>query len=386
MVDMRHIALIGVQLHGDDAGMLRGVFRYARQRPDWVIHDATRPTAWSTTPSGRPAGVIANVITPDVAARCMAFGVPVVNLSGPVPAVHGFPAVRVDNDAIGDMAAEHLLGCGLRHFAWFNHMMDFPFIATRGTAFERRLKDRGHDCSSFNDAVLLTAHGVGHLSDDPHPAVARWLRSLPLPCGVFATTDHGGRELCWLCRQLGLNVPEDVAVVGVDDFEFICETSHPPLSSVRLPNEAIGYRAAELLDEQLQGRPVPDETLFLPLGVSVRQSSDIIAVPDRTVAAALAHIRRNAAARLDVATVARAVGLNRRSLERRFRATLDRTVLQEIHAAMVAGARQLLVDTDLSVGEIAVRAGFRDPQHLDLTFRKVAGQCPTAFRRQARAR
>jgi LacI family transcriptional regulator len=382
---MRHIGLIGIQLHGNDAAMLRGVFRFARQRSDWVIHDAGRPAVLAVGDTGGPCGLIANIVDAGVAARCRVFGVPVVNVSGPMAGLAVFPTVSADNAAVGWLAAEHLAGCGLRSFAWFNHMVDFPFIARRGEGFAARLRERGFSCAVFNEEVTLTAHASGRDVDDPPPGLSEWLVALPRPCGVFSTTDHGGRELCWLCRQLGLNVPEDVAVVGVDDFEFICETSHPPLSSVRLPNEEIGYRAAELLDALLAGGAVPDLTEFPPLGVRVRQSSDVIAVEDRSVAAALAHIRRNATTRLDVATVARTVGVNRRSLERRFRATLDRTVLQEIHAAMVTRSRQLLVDTDLPIGEVAVRAGFRDAQHLDLVFRKVAGSSPSAFRRQARS-
>lgn len=381
---MRHILLVGVQLFGNDAAMLRGVFRYARQRPDWVIHDVSHPFVHAGHEAVRPSGVLANLIAPDVAARCSALGVPVVNLSGSVPGVAGFPHVGVDNAAVGRMAADHLAACGLRDLAWFNHMVAFPFITARGLAFAERVRELDGRTRAFNEDIELTAHGSVGPENAPHTKVAKWLVDLPKPCGVFATTDHGGRELCWLCRQLGLHVPEDVAVVGVDDFEFICETSFPPLSSVRLPNEEIGYRAAEMLDAQMDGRPVSANILFPPSEVHVRQSSDVVAVQDRAVAAALAYIRRHATDRLDVPAVARAAGLNRRALERRFRQALDRSVLQEIHAARVAKARSLLIDTSLPVGDVATQAGFRDAQHIDLVFRKTTGQSPSAFRRSAR--
>lgn len=381
---MRHIVLIGIQLHGNDAGMLRGLFRFARSRPDWVVHDMARPAAIAAGEHLRPAGAIANVVNADVAAHCRALGVPVVNVTGPIAALGEFPSVFADSEAIGRLAADHLRECGLRHFAWFNHMTAFPFIARRGQAFAARLHALGFPCRSFDQDVSLAAHIFGAPDDAGRHDLAAWLKALPRPCGVFATTDHGGRELCWLCERLGLDVPGDVAIIGVDDFDLICETSRPPLSSVRLPNEEIGYRAAAILDGMLAGREAPLQTRFPPLGVRVRQSSDVIAVEDRAVAAALAHIRRHADHRLRVSDVARAAGLNRRSLERRFRAELKLPVLREIHRAMVAKACRLLADTSLPVGEIALQAGFRDVQHLGHVFRRLAGMAPTAYRRGVR--
>ncbi len=380
---MRHIAFFGIQLHGNDAAMLRGVFRYAQQCPDWMLHDPCMTGKWPTGPKSRPSGIIANVIDADAARYCASFRVPVVNISAPQPAIHSFPTVAVDTPAIGRMAAQHFLERGLRHVAWFDAMPDFPFIAERGTGFEALAHERGIPCFSYQ--VRFAQRDWDRIGAEvSDSAVADWLCSLPKPCGVFATTDLAGRDLCWLCHQMGINVPEDIAVVGVDDFDFICDTSWPSLSSVRLPNADIGFRAAELLDRLMSHRKAPPLSLFQPIDVHVRQSSDTIAIEDRHVAQALAFIRTHAQEHLDVQDVMRTCGLNRRALERGFRGFLGRTVLEEIHHARIALARKLLTDTDLSIGEIAVRSGFRDEQQMGLIFRKTLGISPTKCRRNAK--
>jgi hypothetical protein len=162
---MRHIALIGIQLHGNDAGMLRGLFRFARQRPEWVIHDVVRPAVLAAGEVGNPCGAMANVIDPGVAACCAALGVPVVNVAGPVPGCEAFPPVGVDNAVVGRMAADHLWDCGFRQFAWFSHMPPFPFIAARGRAFEAGVRERRGRCAEpFDQEVSLSAHKTVGLS------------------------------------------------------------------------------------------------------------------------------------------------------------------------------------------------------------------------------
>lgn len=382
---MRHIAFLGVQLYGNDAGMLRGVFRFARQRPDWVLHDPSGPRLRDDDPAFRPDGIIANLINAPIAAYCKSFRVPVVNISAPLPGIDGFPTVSTDAEAVGRIVARHFLERGIRSFAWFNHLAEYPFITDRVRAFEREVREHGLPCESFTGPAPSAAWGGEGLKGGAERPLAEWLRGLPRPCGLFATSDLGGRGVCRVCLRSGLNVPEDIAVVGVDDFEFICETSHPPLSSVRLANEEIGFRAAELLDRMFRRETVPALSLFQPGGIHVRQSSDTIAVQDRAVANALAFIRRNASTSIAVPDVASASGTNRRALERRFRDILGRTVLQEIHHARIELAKKLLVETNMPIAEIARSAGFRDYQQIDIIFRRNVGISPVAFRRTARS-
>lgn len=382
---MRHIAFFGLQLHGNDAGMLRGVFRFARQRPEWVLHDPCAPRGRADDPAFRPDGIIANIIDSSIAGYCRSFRVPVVSVCAPPPGLDGFPTVSTDAGAVGRMVAGHFLERGIRSFAWFNHLAEYPFITDRVRAFEEEVRSHGLPCESFTGPAPSASWGGEGSDGGAERPLAEWLRSLPRPCGLFATSDLGGRGICRVCLRSGLNVPEDIAVVGVDDFEFICETSHPPLSSVRLANEDIGFRAAELLDRMFRGLPVPPRSLFQPGGVHVRQSSDTIAVQDRYVANALAFIRRNAAAGIAVPDVVSASGTNRRALERRFRDILGRTVLQEIHHARIERAKTLLVETNMPVAEVARNAGFRDYQQIDILFRKLAGSSPVAFRRAIRS-
>jgi LacI family transcriptional regulator len=190
-----------------------------------------------------------------------------------------------------------------------------------------------------------------------------------------------------MCRQLRLRVPEDIALLGVDNDELECLLANPPLSSIANPAEQIGYTAAQLLDQLMSGRRPRKQTIWIPPGdVVVRQSTDIVAFGDADVAAALQFIRDHLAEDITVAAIARHVSISRRGLERRFRHHLGRTMLQEIQRARVERVRRLLAETDLPMLLVARRSGFATSQRLAVVFRQVCGDSPTAFRQRTRLR
>ena len=192
-------------------------------------------------------------------------------------------------------------------------------------------------------------------------------------------------QIAEVCRQVGLRVPEDVALVGVDNDDLLCEIARPTLSSVALPTERIGMEAAALVDRLLAGGcPIDLPLLLPPLHVVVRQSSDILALNDAEVVAAIRFIREHAHAPLSVNEVLKAVAISRRSLERRFRIALDRSIWDEIRRAHMERAKTLLVSSDLAIATVAELAGFSDSRQLSMVFRQETGQTPTAYRRQLR--
>jgi LacI family transcriptional regulator len=332
-------------------------------------------------------GIVANVNSAEQAKVLARLDVPLVNVSAAAPEPCDFPTVVVDPTDVAMTAARHFIERGFRNFAFFDAFPGHAFMAKRGAAFRDYLDEQGYECEIYESYVPFPTYVPRDLLTELDLPIVDWLSRLPKPCGVFTGMDRGGRKLCWICNLAGLHVPEDIAVLGVDNFAVICETSFPPLSSVRVPSTQIGYRAAERLDFAMQGAGTIDKLTVLPAaGVEVRQSTDIMAVEDRTVASALQYIRTHVADRVAVSAVARHVGINRRSLERRFRASLRRTPLQEIHRVMVERAKSLLTDTDEPIPTVAQRAGFRDSNHLNLVLRKVLGMTPTAFRRQFRSR
>ena len=213
--------------------------------------------------------------------------------------------------------------------------------------------------------------------------VHRWMRDLPKPAGILASNDIAARELADICRQLGLRVPDEVSLLGVDNDDLECGLASPPLSSVALPARQVGYDAAKLLDSLILGKPAPREPWFLPpLGVVTRQSTDARAIRDPAVVAAIDFIRAHAAEAIHVDQIASHVVQSRRMLEYKFRDQLGHTILDEIRRVRVGRVKELLAGTDLSMPAIARRTGFSTPQRMAIVFGQLTGQTPSAYRRQ----
>jgi LacI family transcriptional regulator len=209
--------------------------------------------------------------------------------------------------------------------------------------------------------------------------------------GVFTCNDVWGVQISEACRGARLNVPEDVAIVGVDNDDLLCELSRPSLSSVAVPSEEVGYRAAEMLDGLLRGKPPARRPVLLPpRGVVARQSSDVLAIEDPEVAAAVRFIRgaRSGGTPRPLATsdVMESVAVCRRTLERRFRQCLSRGIGDEIRRVRLDRAKRLLCDTDLPMSAVAEASGFADGKHLSVSFRRALDLTPSAYRRQFRVR
>jgi LacI family transcriptional regulator len=221
-------------------------------------------------------------------------------------------------------------------------------------------------------------------------AVARWLTLLHKPVGVLAPNDVWAYQLLEVCRQKALRVPDDVALVGVDNDDLLCGLARPPLTSVATPAERVGYEAAALLDRLMAspGRAdgAPPLPPLPPLGVVARQSTDVLMVDDPAVAAAVRFIRERACTPIGVEDLLRAVPLPRRTLERRFRAALGRGPGEEIRRTRVERARYLLGASRSSMGEVARAAGFADAKHFCVAFRRHTGQSPSSYRREFRHR
>ncbi len=207
-----------------------------------------------------------------------------------------------------------------------------------------------------------------------HDALERWLKSLRRPLAIMACNDVRAQHVLDAARSLGIAVPEELAVVGVDDDYPLCDLCDPPLSSV-VPNaQRIGYEAAHLLDRLMSGeRSEPSETLIEPLGVVTRQSTDVLAIDDPGTAAALRHIREHACGGLKMQELLRHVAISRPVLERRFRKFLDRSPQAEIRRVQIARSKQLLAETELPLKAIAGMTGFKHPEYLNVMFKRETG-------------
>jgi LacI family transcriptional regulator len=272
---------------------------------------------------------------------------------------------------VGAEAARYFLARGFRHFAFAGN--GSPYSDDRRDAYATELRKCGI-------APLVFERGG-------EAAFTKWLRGLPKPAAVFCCTDG----LCWeaaeFCASAGLRVPEEIALLGVDNDEFQCALAHPPLSSVINPARQAGYEAARMLDRMLRGGRAPARPVLLaPQGVATRHSTDVLAMEDRDLAAAVRYINEHCERPLAVREILRAVPVSRRALELKFRGVLGRSPLQEIRRVRIERARRLIAESDLPLKEIARRTGFGGLIQFSSVFRKAMGTPPSALRKNRRVR
>jgi LacI family transcriptional regulator len=366
--------------------ILRGIKAFAEARPRWVFTPIT-PESKAVRAMGalRHHGMIAHVFNRDLAESLIATRKPVVNVSGVLPDLP-LPRVGVDHVAVGRLAASHLLDRGFRHFGFVGYP-DHAFSVGREVGFRTRVEEAGCRIDSYHQRDSEHRDPTGLWEWDDH--LRRWLAGLPKPIGILASHDIQGVKLSEACRQAGLRVPEEVALVGVDNDDLLCELSRPALTSVALPAKRIGFEAARLLDRLMTQPSSGTERRFVllaPVGVVTRRSSDVLAMDDVEVAAAIRYIREHAHEPIQVKDVLAEVPVSRRTLERRLRAALGRGVWEEIRRVHMERGKLLLADTDMSMSEVGRHAGFSDSRQLSVVFRQETGLTPTEYRRQFRAR
>ncbi len=290
----------------------------------------------------------------------------------------GVPSVCLDEPEIARLALRHLLSKGLSRVTTFRYD-ESAFAVVRERAFR--------DAASASGAQLVEAWSAGRAeSSRTDPAtLAGWVSALPKPCGVFACCDAWAQVVVRYARAAGVRVPEDLAVVGVDNDPTICELATPPLSSVSVPWQDMGGQAARLVGLALAGKPIAGRRIVIAPGpVMSRRSSDALAIDDDLVARAVRYIRDHSQIALTVPSLARAGSpASRRRLERRFHVVLGRTVVQEIRRTRVEAARQLLTMTRHPLSRVAKLAGFSNAALLSVAFRREVGLPPGAYRRRA---
>lgn len=361
---------------GWSRGVLRGFMAFAHERGWTVLHYPPPVDFQQLMQRFSPSAV---VIGPDSGPVSLArpAAVPLVSVALDLSA-DGIASVCPDERQIGALALEHLLGTGLRQVSTFR-LDNSAFGVAREHAFIEAARAAGVSVAVGwgSDEAPPSWRG-----EDPERLVA-WLLTLPKPCGIFACADHWARVVARYIRLAGLRVPEDLALLGVDNDVAECELLAPPLSSVMIPWQELGRRAAELVEASLSGRSIEGQRLLSsPVSVMVRRSSEVLAIDDVTVANAVRWIRAHACERLTVPMVANAVGGGRQRLERGFRRVLDRSVQQEVRRARVELAKELLRTTRADLVEVAKRSGFTTAALLSVAFQRELGMPPGAYRRR----
>ncbi|MCE5277388.1 MAG: substrate-binding domain-containing protein [Planctomycetaceae bacterium] len=372
-----------ILLAGNDRDdVRRGVCDYA-QKAGWVVilgeppKDQPRQTAefWSV------AGIIVRSVNSDnrpwISTR-----LPVIGLG---PHLKGGIMVAPDDGAVGHLAAEHFVQERFTHLAYC-YVGDFLWVNQQRAGFEKAARQAGKQFHLLDWPASGTARH-GYSSRAFRHWLARELSALPKPLGLLLDSDWTAVDALDACMEAGLAVPEEVALIGVGDCLEICRATPVPLSSVRVDGYRQGYRAAELLDERMSGRHIPRQHVLIPPpGISVRQSSNIIAVPHLPTARALRYVWDHLAdSALTSDEVAAAVGLSRRSLDMYFIKHLGRPVAREISEARLTQARILLDTTNKSLARIARETGFSCALHLRRTFNRSQSTPLHMWRKAARA-
>lgn len=310
--------------------------------------------------------------------RFLELGIPTIysgHRSGPAS---GIPNILGDDRQIGTMAANYLIDKGFRSFG-FCGFQNIWWSDDRGHYFAEQLHAKG-----FNVEIYSPPAGKKPPSWAEEPdLMARWIKTLPKPCAVFACTDDRCRQLTQACKRAGSKVPEEVALLGVDNDELVCDFASPPLSSIILNGEKAGYDAAATLHRMMQGEPIGEITIPIPAPrVITRQSTDIVAIDDMIVARALNYIREHYRKGISVEDIARSTGVSRRVLEIRFRKCVDRSVYEEVLRLRMDHACILLMETNLSVAQIAEALNYDEIKYFSRGFKKVIGTSPLAYRKQ----
>jgi len=367
---------------GYERALLHGIGKYARLHGPWNFYCeppyytsvSRKQLEIASLREWHPDGIIAHecnrvedLITlkvPLIVSPCSFLGDPQI------------PAICTDDRLVGEMAAEHLLRRGFRVFLYCG-FQGFRWTQGRLQGFAERIAQGGGQVETH----FYRKRRPKRAWLQEQESLANRLCLMPKPLAVMAANDDMGQLVCEACKVTGLKVPEEVSVLGVDNDTLMCDMASPPLSSVALNPERVGFEAGALLDRLMAGEVMSGERIIdHPTHVVARQSTGNLAIADPLVAEAVHFIQKNWRKRLTVSELASHVAVSRRALERRFRRTIQHSVLDEIHAVQANHISQMLIETDMPIKQIADIFGGPDFKYMLRWFRKVTGMTPKMYR------
>ncbi|MCB2153827.1 DNA-binding transcriptional regulator [bacterium] len=366
-------------------GVFHGIIDYARKNTTWkllynvrtfsLVH---RYKSYDELIGLGASGIIFSTRDPGRLEAIRETGLPAVSITNNPGG--SAPTVITDDEEIGRIGGKHLLERGFVNFAFVGSTKE-PWEVQRHRGFESAVMERATTCYFFRDEK--DAEG------DQDAVTAReleeWIKSLPKPIGIMGADDGRALHVLEACHDLGVSVPQDVAILGVDNNVVVCESLLPSLSSVAQNNARVGWEAAALLDRAIQGEQLgPVQIVVPPREVITRMSTDIIAIDDDALARALSFIRENLADSFSVDQIARAAGVSRSLLEKKFRTSLDSTITDLVRDQRLKAAMRLMVETPMMLKEIAEATGFRRATYFCSVFHREMGESPRQWRSRHR--
>lgn len=383
MTKIPHVTILVETSREYGRGLLRGISQYIKEHGPWSIYFEPHglgdpPPLW--LPRWAGDGILARINDRRMAKAILDTGLPVVDLRNTMVDIT-LPRLGPDNMAVSKLALRHLMDCGFRQFGYCSASQGKHwFFDARCKHFKALVEESGCSYEEFRLRNRVRSKVTWEQEQDQ---LARWLCRLPKPIGIMTGNDDIGHQLLDACLRAGVRVPDDVAVVSVDNDEHLCNLSTPSLSSIDVNLELIGYNAAALLDSIMAGgKPAKAYTEFQPKCVVVRESTDVFAIDDVDVAGALRFIRDHACDPISVEQVLHKMAISRSSLERRFKKLMGRTPKEEIVRVQINKAKDLLANSDLPLAIIAEKSGFSTFSHFSITFRKHTKLMPREYRKQ----
>lgn len=370
---IRRVRLMISMNHAYGRAILEGIADYGDHHGRWQ-HQLEDRFAAELIDRGDVDGMIVEMAEGSIWQALRRTRIPAISVAHVVDP-EGCPGVVVDNMAVGRLGANHLADLGLKHLAFVAEDMT-AHSDDRRSGFVAACATRHVTCAVFG----------GKASRDEH-ALSNWIRTLPDPVGILGATDRIALAVSRACRIAGRRIPEQVALLGVDNETEACRLADPPLSSIDHGTRRIGYEAARLLDQWMStGQRPPNSILIQPVGVVSRPSTDLLAIDDADVVSAIRFIRAHATDPVKVEHVLKHVAMSRRSLEMRFLQALGRTIHEEITRVRMDRAKQLLITSDWSMPVIAETCGFAFASQFSHAFKRETGLAPLQFRHQFRYR
>ena len=322
-------------------------------------------------------GIIARA-TPAIANFAKKTNTPLVNvwLNSPVK---DLPGVFPDFTRSGEMGAEHLLSRGFSHFGYLGYKNDLD-ARRQCEGFTKTIADHGHRCSVHRfSRSRLSGSAPGW--EAFVAGIEDWMKSWEMPIGIMVSHDLFARYFMDICRSNNLNISQDVALVGSSNEPALCESPPPTLTSIDMGFAQIGFQAAGMLERLMIGEDLTNLTELVPPSELVpRQSTDLYATTDPTVSRALRFMAENSHQNIAVMDVVRAVATNRRGLERRFKASLGKSISGEITRLRLERAKRHLAETNSTFKEVAEASGFRNADHFNKVFTRIEGLPPSRYR------
>ncbi len=363
-------------------GLLKGISQFSEVYGPWNFFRYPpyyiQFRDWKKTSSWIKKQVVDGIImwTPNTG-DVQKLGVPTVLLDVPdVPP--GCSVILTNNEMIGEMAANYFMERCYHNFA-FCGFSDFFWSQKRCKSFVEELKKHNKEVYVYSSDKSRSHH----YWEDEKNLLIEWLNSLPKPVALLTCNDDRGQDILDACRQANIRVPEDVSVLGVDNDELVCNMTHPQLSSIAINTVKAGFEAARHLEWMINNKSNNPKKIFAnPIHIITRHSTDIVMVQDSDVSDALRFIQNHVREQIQVVDVAEHLAVTREGMNKKFRKYLGRSVHDEIIRVKINYIIRMLMNTNMTISEIAYSVGYTELKHLSRVFRKITGMSPSQYRKQ----